>query len=63
MDPNRRTCPVGLELFQRALAVDNDRRVANQERLRALAKEHAGEVRVFCAHDDVELERARALAK
>ncbi len=63
MDPNRRTCPVGLELFQRLVAVDNDRRLANQERLRLLAKEHAQEVRVFCAHDDVELDRARALAK
>ena len=63
MDPNRRTCPVGLELFQRVVAVDDERRRANQERLRTLAKEHAGEVRVICAHDDVELDRARSLAK
>ena len=60
MDPNRRTCPVGLELFQRAVAMDDEKRVANQERLRALVRDHARDVRVFCAHDDVELDRARA---
>jgi len=62
MDPNRRTCPVGLELFQRAVAIDDEARRANQERLRALARDHAGEVRVFSAHDDVELDRCRAQA-
>lgn len=61
MDPNRRTCPVGLEVFQRALAIDNEARLANQERLRTLAREHAKEVRIFSAHDDIELERLRAV--
>lgn len=60
MDPNRRTCPIGLELFQRAVAMDDEARLANQERLRTLAREQAGKVRVFCAHDDVELERLQA---
>ncbi|MEZ4301429.1 MAG: MBL fold metallo-hydrolase [Polyangiaceae bacterium] len=60
MDPNRRTCPIGLELFQRMVAIDDEARLANQERLRMLAKERAGRVRIFCAHDDVELERLRA---
>ncbi len=60
MDPNRRTCPIGLELFQRAVAIDDEARLANQERLRALAREQAGRVRVFCAHDVVELERLQA---
>ena len=59
MDPNRRTCPAGLEAFQRAVALDNEARLANQERLRVLARDNAGEVRVFSAHDDVELERCR----
>jgi glyoxylase-like metal-dependent hydrolase (beta-lactamase superfamily II) len=59
MDPNRRTCPFGLELFQRAVAMDNEMRLANQERLRTLAKERAGQVRVFSAHDGVELDRLR----
>lgn len=60
MDPNRRTCPVGLDVFQRAVAFDDEARRANQERLRALARDHAARVRVFSAHDDVELERCRA---
>lgn len=60
MDPSRRRCPAALEVFQRAVAFDNDARLANQERLRALAREQAGRVRVFCAHDEVELERRRA---
>lgn len=60
MDPNRRACPVGLELFQRAVAIDDHARRANQERLRVLAREQAGRIRVFCAHDPVELERQRA---
>lgn len=62
MDPNRRACPIGLEVFQRLVAIDDERRLANQERLRALARERAGQVRVFCAHDDVELDRMRAAA-
>lgn len=60
MDPNRRTCPVGLEIFQRSVAFDDEARRANQERLRALARDHAAQVRVFSAHDDVELARCRA---
>lgn len=60
MDPNRRFCPAALEVFQRAAAFDNEARLANQERLRVLAREQAGRVSIFCAHDDVELERHRA---
>jgi glyoxylase-like metal-dependent hydrolase (beta-lactamase superfamily II) len=60
MDPNRRACPFGLDAFQRMIAIDDDARVANQQRLRALAKERAGQVRVFSAHDEVELERCRS---
>ncbi len=59
MDPNQRRCPMGLETFQRAVAFDNAARLSNQERLRRLAKDHAQEVRVFSAHDSVELERLR----
>ena len=60
MDPTRRTCPVGLEIFQRSVAFDDEARRANQDRLRALARDHAAQVRVFSAHDDAELERCRA---
>ena len=52
------SCPPGLRLFQRGLSADNDARVANQERIRELSRDHGDEVRVFCAHDAVELERS-----
>ncbi len=59
LDPRDPRCPPGLELFQRLTAVDDRARRHNIERLRALARERAGEVRVFCAHDPVELARLR----
>jgi hypothetical protein len=39
------------------IAVDDAARRSNQDRLRALARDHAGEVAVFCAHDPVEFQR------
>ena len=42
------------------MAADNSARVANQARLRELARDHGDEVRLFCAHDPVELEREQA---
>jgi hypothetical protein len=53
-------CPPGLRVFQRIIAADNAARVRNQERLRELAREHGDEVRIFSAHDPVELEREQA---
>jgi glyoxylase-like metal-dependent hydrolase (beta-lactamase superfamily II) len=50
------SCPVGLGAFQKLMAADAEARTVNQERLRELARSHAGEVRLFCAHDPVELE-------
>jgi glyoxylase-like metal-dependent hydrolase (beta-lactamase superfamily II) len=50
---------VGLRAFQTMMAADNRTRRANQERLRELAASHSDEVQLFCAHDPVELERAR----
>lgn len=49
------SAPLGLEVFQRALAMDGKQRLYNRERLRALARDRAGEVRVICAHDPDEL--------
>lgn len=49
----------GIGVFERLLAADNRTRLANQERLRELAATHGDEVRLFCAHDQVELERER----
>jgi glyoxylase-like metal-dependent hydrolase (beta-lactamase superfamily II) len=50
-------CPPGLAVFQKLMAHDGKKRAANQERLRELARGHGEEVRLFCAHDPVELER------
>jgi glyoxylase-like metal-dependent hydrolase (beta-lactamase superfamily II) len=45
-----------LALFQRLAAVDDVVRRQNQVRLRSLVRDHGAEVRVFCAHDPVELD-------
>ena len=50
-------CPPALRIFQRIMADDDAARVRNQARLRELARYHGAEVRLFCAHDPVELER------
>ncbi len=49
-------CPPAFRVFQRAVAIDDRERRANQERLRVLAAGHP-EVRVFCAHDAEEFDR------
>ncbi len=56
------SCPSGLGIFQKMMADDGKAREANQERLRELNREHGNEVRLFCAHDPVELERETAAA-
>lgn len=43
--------PAGLRVFQSLMGVDNKRRLANQERLRDLQRNHSDEVTIFCAHD------------
>jgi glyoxylase-like metal-dependent hydrolase (beta-lactamase superfamily II) len=53
------SCPKGLSVFQAAVAANNSARKRNQARLRELAREHGDEVRLFCAHDPVELARER----
>jgi glyoxylase-like metal-dependent hydrolase (beta-lactamase superfamily II) len=57
MDPDRRRCPPLLDAFQRIVEIDSRARRMNQERLRTLVRENSAEVRVFSAHDPVELER------
>jgi glyoxylase-like metal-dependent hydrolase (beta-lactamase superfamily II) len=59
MDPHAPRCTPGLSFFQRTIAVDDGERLRNQERLRALVRDHGSEVKVFCAHDPLELERMR----
>ena len=49
------SCPPALALIQRMDEVDRRARLANQERLRVLSRQHGGEVEIFCAHDAGEL--------
>jgi glyoxylase-like metal-dependent hydrolase (beta-lactamase superfamily II) len=56
VDPARPRSTPGLALFQRIAAVDDTTRRKNQVRLRELVRDHGGEVRVFSAHDPVELD-------
>lgn len=53
-----RECSPGLRLYQTMMETGRDLRMANQERVRRLSVEHRDEVRVICAHDVVEFERA-----
>jgi glyoxylase-like metal-dependent hydrolase (beta-lactamase superfamily II) len=53
-------CPSGLRIFQSVMADDRSARLRNEQRLNRLARDHAAEVTVFCAHDPVELDEAAA---
>ena len=50
-------CPPALRMFQSVMATDRSARLNNEQRLNRLAREHADEVRLFCSHDPVELDR------
>lgn len=55
-----RHCTPGLRGYQTMMEVSREQRLRNQERVRRLSVERAGEVKVLCAHDPVEFERAAA---
>jgi hypothetical protein len=55
----KRHCTPGLRGYQTMMETDRRLRLANQERLRKLSVQHQSEVRIFCAHDVVELERCQ----
>lgn len=55
-----RQCPPGLDLFQRIVQMDGKARLANQDRLRQLARDAAPTVRIICAHDHGEFEACRS---
>lgn len=57
-DPVRPYCPPGLDGFQRMMETEREPRLANQERLRALARDHGEKVHIFPAHDLTALRRA-----
>lgn len=54
------TCPMGLRIFQRGVAMDDETRRANAGRLRALQRESGDRIRIFSAHSPHEYERATA---
>ncbi len=62
MDPLRPHCTPGLRFYQWMMEKDRARRLANQERLRVLRHDHAGEVEIFCSHDVLEFERVSGRA-
>ena len=53
-------CPSALRAFQSVMAADRSARHRNEQRLHRLAGDSSAEVRLFCSHDPVELERMRA---
>ena len=54
VDATAPRCPAGLRMMQSVLQMKGRERHHNQERLRELAREQAGRVKVFCAHDEHE---------
>ncbi|MDT8759277.1 MBL fold metallo-hydrolase [Sphingomonas psychrotolerans] len=56
----KRRCTPGLRGYQNLMEVARDQRLGNQERLRRLSIERRDEVKILCAHDPVEFERAAA---
>lgn len=57
-EPQR--CPPGLVAFQALSGLEHGRRRRNKKRLNRLARERGDEIRMFCSHDAVELERMQA---
>lgn len=56
MSPTSPWCTPGLSLYQRMMEQDRPARLANQDRLRALKRDHGDDVTVFCSHDVSEFE-------
>lgn len=57
MDPVSPHCTPGLQAYQTLMEKDRAARLHNQDRLRALVRDHSDEVEVFCSHDLREFER------
>ncbi len=57
MNLDRPWCTPGLDLYQRMMEKDHERRLGNQVRLRQLIRERGSEVSVVSAHDVVEFVR------
>ncbi len=57
MDLAHPHCTPGLRMYQTLVEKDRRARLWNQERLRALKREHGKEVTLLCGHDPVDFER------
>jgi glyoxylase-like metal-dependent hydrolase (beta-lactamase superfamily II) len=57
VEPGSDPMPAGLRAFEGLIAMDRSAVHNNHARLRDLARDHGGEVRVFCAHDPVQFDR------
>lgn len=57
LDPDRPRCTPGLRMYQRLMEKNRRARLWNQERLRALRREHGTEVAIVSGHDPIEFER------
>jgi len=62
LNARRPHCTPGLRFYQWLMEKDRDQRLANQRRLRRLARKHAKDVSVVCSHDVVEFERVAGRA-
>jgi hypothetical protein len=60
VEPRGGRAPLGLRLYESLVNVDRKAGLAKQARLRALAKDHGGEVRLVCSHDPAELAAFRS---
>lgn len=56
LDYEEPRCTPGLRAYQWFMEKDRHARLANQQRLRELVRDHGHEVRVICSHDPRELE-------
>jgi glyoxylase-like metal-dependent hydrolase (beta-lactamase superfamily II) len=56
LDLDRPSCAPGLRFYQWMMEKDRRARLSNQDRLRELLRDHAGDVHVICSHDPRELE-------
>lgn len=56
MNVTNRHCTLGLQAYQWMMEVDRQTRLQNQDRLFALARDRAQDVKLFCSHDAIEFQ-------
>jgi glyoxylase-like metal-dependent hydrolase (beta-lactamase superfamily II) len=63
LEKDRGAAPKGLRWLESRLSVDDAQRLANQARLRELARVSVGEIKLICSHDLTELAAMRSAAR